>query len=522
MASTRSLRRRRFLQVSAEAIAATFAASRANWAWAEGTGDLNGLSAAAACDAMRKGDLKAEDYAAALLARCEAGKPLNAFISLDPAKVMESAREADRRRASGAYLGPLHGLPVPIKDSVNTKDWPTTAGTPALRNFRPKADAPVVRALYDAGAILLGKTNMDELSFSWTSTNLAFGAVKNPYDQTRIPGGSSGGTAVAVATGMAPLGVAEDTLGSIRVPASMCGIAGLRPTTFRYSPRGIVPLTSVFDTAGPLARTVSDLALFDSAITGDFNPLRMAPLKGVRLGVPRTHYYADLDPEVERVTKEALSKLSDAGVVLVEADVPDLPKLECFGSTSGKWCRPLWYVVTGPFVAYETVPMVSHYLEEFGTGVTFGQLLAAASPDVKGAMENFVLPGGTRRPPQEAYEAARASYRPALQQTFRKYFCETGVAAVVFPTTLVPPTPIGQDQEVEINGKKTPFFAAMSRNIRPGSGAGLPGLVLPAGLTNAGLPVGLEFDGPAGTDRELLALGVALETALGRVPPPRM
>jgi indoleacetamide hydrolase len=152
-ASPHSLRRRRFLYGGAGAIAAMFAARRAR---AEGTGDPSGLSATAACDAMRKGDRKAEDYAAALLARCDAGKRLNAFIALDPAKTLEAAREADRQRASGAYLGPLHGLPIPVKDSLNTKDLPTTAGTPALRDFRPRDDAPIVRALYDAGAILLG------------------------------------------------------------------------------------------------------------------------------------------------------------------------------------------------------------------------------------------------------------------------------------------------------------------------------------------------------------------------------
>jgi mandelamide amidase len=504
-----SVRRREFFQMSATAMAAMFAASRKLGARAETSGsDLNGLSATAACDAMRKGDIKAEDYAAALLNRCEAGKQLNAFISLDSAKVMEAARDADRRRASGVYLGPLHGLPIPIKDSINTKDLPTTAGTPALRNFRPKDDAPIVRVIYDGGAILLGKTNLHELSFGWTSTNLAFGAVKNPYDPKRIPGGSSGGTAVAVSTGMAPLGVAEDTLGSIRVPASMCGIAGFRPTTFRYSPRGIVPLTSVFDTAGPHARAVTDLALFDSAITSDFNPLRTGSLKGVRLGVSRTHYYTDLDPEVERVANDALKRLSNAGAVLVEADVPDL--------------ATLWDAVSFPIILHETMPMISKYLEEFGTGVTFDQLLKMASPDVKGALETLAMPGGKSYPPDEAYDAARATLRPALQQTFRKYFCETGVAAIVYPTTLAPPTPIGKDQEVEINGKKVPFPVAMSRNIAPGSGAGIPGLVLPAGLTNAGLPVGVEFDAPAGTDRELLALGVALEQALGPIPAPRL
>lgn len=507
--SIRSPQRRRFLRLSAGVVAATLAASRTRWAWADvDSGDLNGLSAIAVCDAMRKSDIKAENYAAALLKRCEAGKQLNVFISLDPDKVMEAARAADRRLAAGAYLGPLHGLPIPIKDSVNTKDLPTTAGTPALRNFRPRDDAPIVRALYDAGAILLGKTNLHELSYGWTSTNLAFGAVKNPYDSARIPGGSSGGTAVAVATGMAPLGVAEDTLGSIRVPAAMCGIAGFRPTTFRYSPHGIAPLTSVFDTAGPHARTVADLALFDSAITGDFNPLPLGSLKGVRLGISRSHYYADLDPEVERVAQEALRRLRDAGAVLVEADVPDLPKL--------------WSAATFPIIAHQTVPMTSKYLEEFGTGITFDQLLAAVSPDVKATLESFALPGGKTYPSNEDYDAARATYRPALQQNFRKYFCETGVAAVVYPTTLVPPVPIGKDQEVEIKGKKIPFFVAMSRNIAAGSGAGLPGLELPAGLTNAGLPVGVEFDGPAGTDRELLALGVALEQALGQIPAPRL
>jgi mandelamide amidase len=509
MSSTASLKRRRFLQLTARTVAATILTSRATWAFAEDkSAGLNGLSATEACAAMRRGEVKAEDYAAALLARCEAGKSLNAFISLDSAKVTEAARAADLRRNSGAFLGPLHGLPIPIKDSVNTKDLPTTAGTPALRNFRPKDDAPIVRTLYDAGAILLGKTNLHELSFGWTSTNLAFGVVKNPYDPARIPGGSSGGTAVAVATGMGPLGVAEDTCGSIRVPAAMCGIAALRPTTFRYSPRGIVPLTSVFDTAGPHARTVADLALFDSVMTGDFSKSQAVSLQGVRLGISRTHYYGDLDPEVERLTTQALRKLSDAGAVLVERDVPDLTKLVDAANF--------------PIIQNETVAMITKYLEEFGANITFDQLFAMTSPDIRVAMETFALPDGKLRAPKDVYEAARATYRPALKQTFRQYFCETGVAAIVFPTTLVPPTPIGQDQEVEINGKKIPHYVAMSRNIAPGSCAGIPGLVLPAGLTNTGLPVGIEFDGPAGTDRELLQLGVALERALGAVPPPRI
>ena len=196
-------------------------------------GNYADLSAVEAVARMRAGDLSAERYAEALLARCKAGESLNAFITLEPAQVLEAARAADQRRAAGAHLGLLHGLPVPIKDSINTREYRTTGGTPALREFRPALNAPIVEQLVRAGAIVLGKTNLHELSFGWTSNNLAYGAVHNPYDPTRIPGGSSGGTGAAIAARMAPLGVAEDTEGSIRVPAALCGVKGFRPTTRR-------------------------------------------------------------------------------------------------------------------------------------------------------------------------------------------------------------------------------------------------------------------------------------------------
>ena len=503
----RGVSRRNFLKATTGLFVASMIGKALDLPSAEASTTLE-LSATEAVAMLRRGDLKAEDYAAALLARCDAGKHLNAFISLTPDQVKEAAQAADRRRTAGGFLGPLHGLPIPIKDSVNTKDYPTTSGTAALRNFRPKEDAPVVRALRDAGGIVLGKTNLTELSFGWTSTNLTFGAVKNPYDPTRIPGGSSGGTAVAVAARMAPLGVAEDTTGSIRVPASMCGIAGFRPTSFRYSPRGVMPLTSVFDTLGPCARTVADLALFDSVITGDFSPLRGGAPSGLRLGISRAHYFAELDPEIARVADEALKKLRDAGVTLVEADVPDVTKLVT--------------EATPPITYHEALPMIQQYLEEFETGVTWDQLFATVGENVKRPFAARALPGGQSRPSSEAYEQARNVYRPALRQAFRDYFCRTGVTAIVYPPTLVPATPIGQDEEVEISGKKVPFRVAMSRNIAPGSCAGIPGLVLPAGLTRNGLPVGIEFDGPAGTDRDLLALGQALEPVLGRLPAPRV
>lgn len=467
---------------------------------------LTRLTAVEAVTAMRNGDIKAEEYAKVLLDRCDALSEINAFVSRDREKVLESARNADRVRSAGKVLGVLHGLPVPIKDSINTKDLPTTSGTPALRSFRPGRDAPVARALFDEGAILLGKTNLHELSFGWTSNNMAFGPVRNPYDLDRVPGGSSGGTAVAVATGMAPAGLAEDTCGSIRVPAALCGIKGFRPTTFRWSVEGVMPLTSIFDTVGPHARSVADLALFDSIVTGEKRQLEPPSLRGIRLGVVRSHYYADLDPEVERIGAEALSRLAEAGAQLVESEVPGL--------------TDLWQIATFPIIQHETRPAITEYLRQYETRVTWDQLLAGASDDIKRDFGWFVLEGGQYRAPQSVYEEARNVHRPALQNAFRRYFRENGVDAIVFPTMMTPAPPIGQDMELEIRGKKVPFFVAMSRNIAPGSTVGIPGLVLPAGLTASGLPVALEFDAPVGKDHELLALGLAVERVLGDIPNP--
>jgi indoleacetamide hydrolase len=464
------------------------------------------MSAVDAVAAMQNGSLTAERYAMALLEQCERGKASNAFITLDHERVLAAARTTDQQRKSGAKPGPLHGLPIPIKDSVNTSDLRTTAGTPALREFQPKQDAPIVRVLRDAGAIVLGKTNLHELSLGWTSNNQAFGAVHNPYDQARIPGGSSGGTAAAVAARMAPLGVAEDTEGSIRVPAALCGIAGFRPTTSRYPSAGVAPISALFDQVGPHARAVGDLALFDAVATGNFSPIRPAALKGVKLGVARGYWFAGLDAEVERITKAALRKLQDAGVELVEAEVADLANLI--------------QRTTLPVVAHDFLRALPKYLQDSGTGLAFDQVVALASPDVKALITRFAK-GGSLFVAEEAYQAARDTHLPKLRENFRDYFARTGVAAIVFPATMVPATVIGQN-EVMIGDKKLPFSEAISRNIATGSTAGLPGLVLPAGLTQNGLPVSLEFDGPSGTDRALLALGLSLEGVLGHPPPPKV
>ena len=511
MTQARGLSRREFVAIAATSVAAAATGcigqkSTDQKAYQGVTNELLELSAVEAVARLKRGEMTAERYASALLGQCEQAKDLNAFITLPQEQVLEAARAADRRRSSGAKLGPLHGLPIPVKDSVNTKAMPTTGGTPALRHFQPKQDAPIVRSLLDAGAIVMGKTNLHELSFGWTSNNQAFGAVHNPYDVRHVPGGSSGGTAAAIAARMAPLGIAEDTEGSIRVPAAMCGIAGFRPTTGRYVTTDVVPITPLFDQVGPHARSVGDLALFDSVATGDWSPLTATELNGIKLGVARGYWFGGLDADVERGTNEALNRLEAAGVQLVEADVPDLARL----------------------VNLTTIPVQSHdfrfqmkkYLEEYGAGVSFEQVIAQASPNVQQDLHD-VLPGGKYFVEDKAYDVVCKQHLPRLKETYRQYFARTGVAAIVFPATMIPAPLIGEDVEVSINGKKVPFETAVSRNIAPGSTAGVPGLVLPAGLSAAGLPIALEFDGPAGNDRSVLSLGLSLERLLRPLPAPR-
>jgi len=504
------IRRRSLLLGGSMAIAIGGATTTVRGVVGVATGDrLSDLSAVEAIQRMSQGDLSVERYASALLERCAAGGALNAFITLEPDKVLEAAHGCDRARRAGGHPGPLFGLPIPVKDSLNTRDYPTTAGTAALRHFRPMDDAALIKMLRAAGAIVLGKTNLHELSWGWTSNNLAFGPVHNPYDPARIPGGSSGGTAAAVAAHMAPLGVAEDTEGSIRVPAALCGIMGLRPTTGRYPTQGCVPISSLFDQVGPHARTVDDLALFDSVVAHDWRPSRPTPLRGVRLGVVRDYWYTDLNPEVERITESALKRLKETGVELVESDLPELAHLI--------------ELITDPVQNHDVRLTLAKYLTEYGTGLTFEQLVNEASPDIQQSFRSDVLPGGAHFVTETAYAAVLSTHLPALQRLYRDYFLRTGVAAIIFPATLVPaPLIANGEADVVIRGQKVPFEVAIARNIAPGSSAGLPGLVLPAGLTSAGLPVAIELDAPAGTDRALLALGMSVAAVLGPIAPPRL
>ena len=468
------------------------------------------LSAAAAVAAMRAGVFTAESYARALLESCAAGQHLNAFITLEPETVLAAARAADRHRAEGGMLGLLHGLPIPIKDSVNTGDYPTTGGTNALRYFQPKSDAPAVALLRAAGAIVLGKTNLHELSLGWTSNNFAFGPVRNPYDPDRIAGGSSGGTAAAVAARMAPLGVAADTSGSIRIPAALCGLFGFRPTTARYPTAGVIPIAPLFDQIGAQARWMEDLALFDAVMTGDDRAIEPALLAGLRLGIDRAFFFADLDPEVAQMVEAVMALLEAAGVVFVNVQITGLAAAIT--------------ATTSPISRHDAGPTLSQYLLDHEATTSLGEVSEQVlSPDVKLAFDRFMLPGTPQVVTETAYAAACSLDRPALQRTMAACFADHAIAALLFPTTMVAATPIGADETVRINGVEMSFATAIGRNILPGSTAGLPGLVIPTGLTaSTKLPLSIELDGPAGSDRELLSIGMAIAAVLGPIAAPEV
>jgi Asp-tRNA(Asn)/Glu-tRNA(Gln) amidotransferase A subunit family amidase len=471
-----------------------------------GVGDNRGLlelSATEASKLIRNGDLSSERYAASLLAQCNRNAALNAFIWLNRDGLLEAARASDQRRSKNPG-SVLRGVPIALKDNIDTTQAPTTAGTPALRGNQPRVDARVASSLFSAGALLLGKTNMHELAFGITSNNTAFGAVHNPYNSAMIPGGSSGGTAAAIAARMCPAGLGTDTGGSVRIPAALCGIVGLRTTAGRYSLEGVVPLSHTRDTVGPMARSMADLALLDAAITGDSAPIQSPRLQGLRLGVPRAYFYESLDSELAVVIESGLRRLQDAGCVLLDADFADIEKLSA---------------ISGRLSYYECMADLSSYLAGHGSTLTATEVVRQiASPDVRELYDIYVV--GPKAPTLEWYQHAITYDRPALQSAYRSYFKSYNVAAMAFPTTALPARPIGQDVEVELNGKKVPTFLTYLRNARPVTSAGIPGLSIPVGLTASGLPVGLELDGPEGQDRALLGIGIAIEKLFGKLPPP--
>ena len=284
-------------------------------------GELLGLGAREAVERIRKGDLKAESYITQLLKQYNAHKDLNTIITIDESRILEEAREVDKARDRNNRVGPLAGLPFIVKDQIEVVGYATTAGNAMLKGYISGQSATVVDRLIQNGAIVFAKSNLHDMvgginTGGVTSSNRFFGFVRNPYDLTRIPGGSSGGTGAAIAARIVPAGLGEDTGGSVRLPSAFCGIAGLRPSTGgphkRYPDAGIIPPPGKLETIGPMARTVSDVAFLDSVITGEAVPAVKLP--NVRIGIPRSDYWENksIDPGLARTLQSAFVRLRAA------------------------------------------------------------------------------------------------------------------------------------------------------------------------------------------------------------------
>ena len=460
--------------------------------------DLIELTVVQAAAALRERKCSCREYVEALIARCEAVVHLNAFVSHDWEALLAGARAVDR---GSGIDGPLAGVPLAFKDNIDTTRLTTSGGTGSLRGFIASRNASVAKALFDAGALLGAKTNMHELAFGITSNNAVTGASRNPYDPSMIPGGSSGGTAVAVAARMMPGGIGTDTGGSVRLPAALCGLAGFRPSTGRYPGAGIIPISHTRDAAGPIARDVADIRLLDAVMAGTVRdePVPVPEPRGLRLGVPRAAFYRDLETEVAAEAARVLDLLSDRGVELIEVDIPDVSELNA--------------AVGFPIVLFEFMRDLPRYLAENGIELSMNDVLEGiGSPDVKDIVGSQL---GPEAMPEAAYRKALEVDRPRLQRAYASCFAGQNVEAVIFPTAPVSARPVGDDVTVDLNGERVPTFPTFIRNTDPGSNAGIPGISLPTGLTAASLPIGMALDGPARSDARLLAVAATIERAVG-------
>lgn len=462
------------------------------------------LTATEAVEAMKRGDFTPLDYANVLLDQAEKLEYLNAFIYLNPDEVRAAAEAATRKLKSGEPVGALIGLPLLVKDSVDTAGIPTTAGTPSVGHNIPAENAPFLQALLDEGAYVFGKTNLAEVSLHSFGANDFYGIALNPYDTTRVPGGSSSGTAVAVSARIAPLGIGEDTGGSIRIPAAMTGITGFRPTAGRYSNTGIFPLAPHRDTPGPMARNIEDLILVDSVVTGSPMQLPAAELDGLRLGVPPSAWNV-IDPAVDDVIQEALAHLEQQGAVLVRKDILGIYDLVADNFFSDVFCSMF--------------DSINAYLAEHALGFDFYYLVEnVVTPEVA-ALVNLAYPGVIS---QDSCDRSLTSTRTTLQGMLADYFAQHDVEAILVPTVVFAAPPIGT-QTIIINGTEFDAVSLAIRNMEPAAFAGLPSLSIPVGMTHdKGLPVGLLIDGPVGEDRRILAIGKAIEEIIPEVAPPKL
>ncbi|MBW7963266.1 amidase family protein [Bradyrhizobium sp. BR 10261] len=469
------------------------------------TNDSLGVVSAAA--AIRNGEITSEAYTAGLLQRSRALAELNAFITIDEDAVLAAARDADKARGAGS-AAPLLGVPFGVKDSYLTRGYPTSLGLDSLAHFVPREDADAVRAITRAGALLFGKNNLVEMSYGLTGHNARFGQVKNPYARDRVSGGSSSGSAAAVAAGLVPASLGGDTVGSIRVPASFCGVVGFKPTTGRWPRDGVAPISHTLDTTGAFARSVEDCILLDQVMTGEQASVQSSnggyDLKGARLAFAPRQFLELVDPDVETRFREVVRRLEDAGAEVVEVDL-------------GDDFNALIQTATWGIFAHETMGAISEFLRRHDIPTTFEAIYDGLKPQLRQAWGHIALPGGAGAISAEAYQTALNVSRPEIQRRFDRAFVAHGADVILQPTTPCTAPLIEEQATIHIAGQEVSYLALANHTVSASS-VGLPGLSLPVGLSRAGLPIGLELDASLGSDRTLLALARKIESVFGTRP----
>jgi aspartyl-tRNA(Asn)/glutamyl-tRNA(Gln) amidotransferase subunit A len=424
-------------------------------------------------------ELSSEELVKSQLARADQLSDLNAFISLRHEKAIAEARHLDERRRRGEALSPLHGIPVTCKDLIWSRGDRTTSGSKIHADFVPDRDAPSLARLREAGAVLLGKTNLHEFAYGVSNVNPHYGAARNPWDRTRISGGSSGGSAVALASGVGFGSIGTDTGGSIRIPSSLCGVTGLKPTYGRISREGVTPLSWSLDHVGPMARTVEDVALLYEAMSGEAVPFEAMP-PGIRIGIHPRYFFENLAPAVETAVRRAIEGF---GAPVVEIDVPEI---ELQGA-----CR-------------NTIA--------FAEASCYHEKNIRSRPQDYGEDTRELLRLGLLIPATDYLAATRVRRR--IVRAFRKAFESIDVLAM--PSTPAPAPPIGSpalDTGEELR-------SGLLRHAGPFNTLGFPAISLPCGLTEDGRPIGLQL--AAAPRREVFLLQVArafeMQSSLGRVP----
>jgi amidase len=459
--------------------------------------------------AMSQGRLTSVELVDAYLARIAAydaqGPELNALIALNP-RARSDAALRDQERRAGTVRSPLHGVPILLKDNFDTSDLPTTGGLLALAGWIPRDDAFVVRRLREAGVVILGKTNMHELAHGITTVSSLGGQTRNPYDPTRCPGGSSGGTAAAIAASFAAVGWASDTCGSIRIPAAFNSLFGLRPTQGLVSRTGVIPLSHTQDIAGPLARTATDLAIaldvtvaFDStdpaarALPGRPPPrfveaLTRDAFRGARLGV-LTNLFTDADEEIRDTTRSAVKTMKTLGAEVIDVTIPGFDSL----------------VARSGVVPFEMKFDVNDYLVSHGAPISSLREILDRGLFHEALEARYRARDTVTSRDSEAYRAALAKQQ-LIRARITALMDSLRLSALVYPTMRQRPVIIGDPQP----GSTCQLSAA----------SGLPALSMPGGFTSDGLPVGVELLGPAFSDARLVAMAFAFEQSTSRRRPP--